>query len=601
MHAPTNFTVQAPRADPGALGRDLELIVRLVSVDTVAQMSRVGGADHRIRSINTFLILFTVVDQDVEWRSGHNLASELLVAGGYASDLQVHAPATAGVCAPGTDFVARGRDVKCIASLVRVDAIAEMACVPGTGDREAVRYTLSVLLAAVNKDVHWRRKASNLQVHAPADIRVCASGAHLIVIVSANFDVESVSCGVSIDTIAYVPRIICADHRHRSRHTLLVAVAVVDEDMDGRPSNRNVPNTELGMRSPKRGAEIFRQYVVVARNTRHEVLLLAAHGMGLMACPAVPLDGTRTKLSEVHRGGDAARPWEMDIRALLSRRLYAAVCTCQAELGIFVEVVLTERVRVGLVHACHASHITHVPTAARMHLEARLMRPGVNHTGLSIVSRPTIPNGTRIVNAGAPLWRRLHAAFLRAGRLDDETVLRILLGMFFAEIFGKDANQTRCTLHRIPGAATDANVVASTIDPLDGVVNISVVGCVSVSDSQRVDDFRATLRWSLHAAVLPSQAHVGALVAMFCTEILRQNACCACRTAQVIREPTAPGMHLKASSRLPREDCADLAVVGGKAITDCPQVVNASTFGRRRRHTALLSIYGWRTAWDSGI
>jgi len=297
-----------------------------VSVDTVAQMSRVGGADHRIRSINTFLILFTVVDQDVEWRSGHNLASELLVAGGYASDLQVHAPATAGVCAPGTDFVARGRDVKCIASLVRVDAIAEMACVPGTGDREAVRYTLSVLLAAVNKDVHWRRKASNLQVHAPADIRVCASGAHLIVIVSANFDVESVSCGVSIDAIAYVPRIICADHRHGSCHTLLVAVTVVDEHVDRWPGNCNHTATELRILRGMFRAEILRQNAMPARHAV-QAHVLTAHCVRGLTSFRYPLV-LPSHFSVVRREAHPERKRVPHFGAAFGRRLCATFFAC---------------------------------------------------------------------------------------------------------------------------------------------------------------------------------------------------------------------------------------------------------------------------------
>jgi hypothetical protein len=94
MHSPTTVVVQASSAHPATISGDLELVISLVGVDPVAQVSRVTCANHRIRSINAFLVLITVVNQDIEWSSRHNLTSHFVVAGCDARNLKVHAPTT---------------------------------------------------------------------------------------------------------------------------------------------------------------------------------------------------------------------------------------------------------------------------------------------------------------------------------------------------------------------------------------------------------------------------------------------------------------------------------------------------------------------------
>jgi hypothetical protein len=118
VHAPAAFMIQASCAHPATISCDLELVVGLVGVDPVSQITRVTCANHGVRSINAFLILVTVVDQDIERSSRHNLTHHFIVSGCNACDLEVHTPSTAGVCPHSAHLVARGGDVEGVTSLM---------------------------------------------------------------------------------------------------------------------------------------------------------------------------------------------------------------------------------------------------------------------------------------------------------------------------------------------------------------------------------------------------------------------------------------------------------------------------------------------------
>jgi hypothetical protein len=262
----------------------------------------------------------------------------------------------------------------------------------------------------------------------------------------------------------------------------------------------------------------------------------------------------------------------MNLCAFLSRRLHTTVLACEAEIskyGILTcqDQVLTEIVRVGLVHARHASQIHHVIAAPRVHFEACLMPPAVGNSSFGVVGGPTIADCARIVDATAPLRRGLHAALLRAGGLDDDAVLGILFRVLFAEILWKHANHASCALQRVPPAARYAKVVASSdasvmFNPLDGGVHSPVIRRVSVSNRASIADVRATLRRRLHTTFGAVKAQFGMLSTMFrVAVVLGKNALLACCTTQVITEPAAARVHLEASSIFPTELGANLPVV----------------------------------------
>jgi hypothetical protein len=140
-----------------------------------------------------------------------------------------------------------------------------------------VRDALSVLVAVVNQNVNRCRHTGNLEVHAPATTRICAPGADLISVVSANCDRKGVGGLMRVDPIAQVPCVTRADDRNRRRDALFVAVAVVDEDMDGRPGNCNNATAELGILSSMIVAKLLRKDVVSARHTTQTFVLAAEY------------------------------------------------------------------------------------------------------------------------------------------------------------------------------------------------------------------------------------------------------------------------------------------------------------------------------------
>jgi hypothetical protein len=118
VHTPASVMIQTSSADLPTISCDLELVVGLVGVDPVAQMACVTCAHHGIWSINAFFVLIAVVDQDMDWISRHNLTREFFMAGCDASDLEMHAPTTAGVGPHSAHLVARGGDVEGVTSLM---------------------------------------------------------------------------------------------------------------------------------------------------------------------------------------------------------------------------------------------------------------------------------------------------------------------------------------------------------------------------------------------------------------------------------------------------------------------------------------------------
>jgi hypothetical protein len=151
----------------------------------------------------------------------------------------------------------------------------------------------------------------------------------------------------------------------------------------------------------------------------------------------------------------------VNIGAFFSGRLHAAVCTCKAQLRILLKVVIAEVLRVGVVHARHASHVVGIAAAGRVHLEARIVLPSVDNTSLRVVGRPTIPDCPWVVDASAELRRGRHATLLGIDRLNDDAELGIVGPMRFAEVLREDALGARSTLQRVPVTAEDVRMVAS--------------------------------------------------------------------------------------------------------------------------------------------
>jgi hypothetical protein len=225
--------------------------------------------------------------------------------------------------------------------------------------------------------------------------------------------------------------VVCTDDRNWGRDALLVAVAVVNEDVDGRSGNCDVANAQFRVVNPTLFAEIFWEDAVHAGHARHVGFVLATQDVSLMAAGACPRNRMR-QLSEIRGDRDAARSGEKDAGALLSGGLHTAVRTGKAQLRILFEMIIAEVLGVDVVHACHASHVISVQAAGRVHLEAPIVMPSVGGSGLSVVCRHSQADRPFKVDASAELRRGLHATLLGTDRLNDEAELGKVSPMFFA-------------------------------------------------------------------------------------------------------------------------------------------------------------------------
>jgi hypothetical protein len=151
----------------------------------------------------------------------------------------------------------------------------------------------------------------------------------------------------------------------------------------------------------------------------------------------------------------------MNFGAFFSGRLHAAVCTCKAQLRILLKVVIAEVLRVGVVHARHASHVVGIAAAGRVHLETSIVLPRVDNTGLRVVGRPAVSDCSWVVDTGAVLRRGLNATLFGTDRLNDDAELGIVGPTCFAEVLREDALSARSTLQRVPVTAEDVRMVAS--------------------------------------------------------------------------------------------------------------------------------------------
>jgi hypothetical protein len=265
---------------------------------------------------------------------------------------------------------------------------------------------------------------------------------------------------VGVDAVAKVARIIRADHSDGGRDTLLVLVGIINQDMDGRPGNRDVANAEFRVVNPTLGAEVFREDVLVARHAGHDVFRMTAHLQRFVASPAIPFDGV-VKLSEIHGGGNAACSGEVNFGAFFSGRLHTAVRTPKTQVGILFKMVAAKILRLGVVHARHASQVIDIAAASRVHLETSIVLPRVDNTGLRVVGRPAVSDCSWVVDTGAVLRRGLNATLFGTDRLNDDAELGIVGPMCFAEVLREDALSARSTLQRVPVTAEDVRMVAS--------------------------------------------------------------------------------------------------------------------------------------------
>jgi hypothetical protein len=107
-----------------------------MAVDAISQVSRVSGASDGESVRDTLSVLVAVVNEDVH-RCGH------------ARNLEVHAPSTTGIRAPGANLISvvpADRDLEGVTSWVAVDAVSKVSCIIRTDHSDGGRDAFLVLV-----------------------------------------------------------------------------------------------------------------------------------------------------------------------------------------------------------------------------------------------------------------------------------------------------------------------------------------------------------------------------------------------------------------------------------------------------------------------
>jgi len=92
-----------------------------MTVDTASQVSSIVSAYHWVRCSDTFGVFTAAVNEDT-----HRCC--------HACDLKVHAPSIWGIGALRADLGPICCDLKCIPSMMAVNAVAQLSCVTSTDD-----------------------------------------------------------------------------------------------------------------------------------------------------------------------------------------------------------------------------------------------------------------------------------------------------------------------------------------------------------------------------------------------------------------------------------------------------------------------------------